>query len=311
MKIQSTDPRYQHLYRQLQWSEIDFPYVSQLIRMASDEDLEAAGLRLLPRLPGDATTYLFDTPINGATIVTARQDMVVCGLPLIPLVLEVYGNKNVRFDAFVKDGDRVSKGTHLCELSGNVSVILKAERVLLNFLQHLTGVATQTARYVSALGNSPTRLLDTRKTTPGFRALEKYAVACGGGWNHRMGLYDRIMLKDNHLSVCNANVEISLIRLVEFARKKHPDLLVEIEVDALTQIPLALEADADVILLDNFSVENLVKAIAQIGDRAHTEASGGITLTNLAELGQIGLDFISSGALIHQSVWVDIGLDWK
>jgi nicotinate-nucleotide pyrophosphorylase (carboxylating) len=196
--------------------------------------------------------------------------------------------------------------------------MLAAERIILNFLQRLGGVATQTRRYVDALGKSRTRLLDTRKTTPGYRMLEKYAVACGGGWNHRLGLFDRVMLKDNHLALLGlAETSTSLrspTRLAEAvaaARRNAPDLPVEVEVDMIQQIPPVLAAGADVILLDNFAPAQLKKALELIGGRAFTEASGGITLKTLPRLADLGLDFASTGALVHQSVWVDIGLDWR
>lgn len=181
---------------------------------------------------------------------------------------------------------------------------------MLNFLQKLSGVATLTAQYVTALGSSQTRLLDTRKTTPGYRVLEKYATACGGGWNHRLGLFDRVMLKDNHLAASDATLGTALAKLVAQARQTYPQLPVEVEVDALDQIPPVLEAGAHVILLDNFSDDALRQAVARIQGRALTEASGGITLERLPSLAGIGLDFISTGATVHQSGWVDIGMDW-
>jgi nicotinate-nucleotide pyrophosphorylase (carboxylating) len=197
----------------------------------------------------------------------------------------------------------------LATLSGDPRTLLTAERVILNFLQRLSGVATQTHRYVEALGATRTRLLDTRKTTPGYRMLEKYAVACGGGWNHRLGLFDRVMLKDNHLALLGATG--GLAAAVAAAKRAAPELPVEIEVDLLAQIPPALAAGADVLLLDNFTPAQLRRAVALIGGRTFTEASGGITLKNLPRLAGLGLDFISTGALVHHSVWADIGLDWK
>jgi nicotinate-nucleotide pyrophosphorylase (carboxylating) len=191
------------------------------------------------------------------------------------------------------------------------STLLSAERVLLNFLQKLTGIATLTAVYAAGLANTSSRLLDTRKTTPGWRMLEKYAVATGGGWNHRLGLFDRIMLKDNHLAAGHAVGGGQLAALVRHARAVRPDLLVECEVDALEQIAPVLEAEADVILLDNFSPETLRAALGEIGNLAWTEASGGITLENIGDIAKIGPDFISTGALTHQAAWVDVGLDWE
>jgi nicotinate-nucleotide pyrophosphorylase (carboxylating) len=186
-----------------------------------------------------------------------------------------------------------------------------AERVLLNFLQFLSGVATETLKYVDALGVTSTRVLDTRKTTPGYRMLQKYAVACGGGWNHRLGLFDRVMLKDNHLAADGSQAGEPLTGLVKRAREQNPDMLIEVEVDNLEQVPAVLAAAPDKLMLDNFRTPDLQTAVDLIGDRACTEATGSITLTTLPEMGPLGLDFVSTGALVHKSVWKDIGLDWS
>jgi nicotinate-nucleotide pyrophosphorylase (carboxylating) len=209
----------------------------------------------------------------------------------------------------VQDGARVPAGAVLATLDGDPRVLLAAERVLLNFLQRLSGIATQTRRHAAALGDSATRLFDTRKTTPGHRMLEKYAVACGGGWNHRLGLFDRVMLKDTHLALLGSND--NLAAAVARARKSAPALPVEVEVDRIDQIPPVLAAGADVILLDNFTPARLRAAVALIAGRAFTEASGGITLKTLPKLAPLGLDFVSTSALVHQSVWTDIALDWR
>lgn len=310
VKIEQTHPAYSHLFHRLGWKELDPAYLRQLISIAREEDQEGAGLIRLPRIPGDATTSLLEPEAKGRADLVARQEMLICGIELVAMILKTYG-ADATFRAQVQDGDKIAPGGVIGTLEGAVGTMLQAERIVLNFLQHLCGVATQTAQYVEALGWSQTRLLDTRKTTPGFRVLEKYAVACGGGWNHRIGLFDRVMLKDNHLAVSSHDGDTSWVDLVKRSRKKVPDLLVEIEVDRMEQIQLALEADADIIMLDNFSLADLAEAVNLIGDRAYTEASGGITLETLPELGRMGLDFISSGALIHQSTWMDIGLDWQ
>jgi nicotinate-nucleotide pyrophosphorylase (carboxylating) len=198
----------------------------------------------------------------------------------------------------------------LARLEGPARRLLEAERVLLNFLQRLSGIATHTAAHVRALGRTHTRLIDTRKTTPGWRMLEKYAVACGGAWNHRLGLFDRVLIKDNHLAASGATRGDRLAAAVRLARRRAPDLAIEVEVDELAQLPPVLDAGADVVLLDNFTPAQLRRAVALVAGRARTEASGGVTLRSLPALAHLGLDFISSGALVHQSTWVDIGLDW-
>lgn len=297
------------LYRQLQWQELDLGYLRQLIQLAQAEDLEGAGLLEVPRIPGDPTSLMLDPGLSGRAWLIARQPMTVCGLGLVPLILQTYHVAGT-FTPQARDGQQVLGGAILGILEGSVPPILQAERVLLNFLQHLSGIATQTRRYVEALGPSHTKLLDTRKTTPGFRVLEKYAVACGGGWNHRIGLFDRIMLKDNHLASSGADGEEALTSLIRQTRQRHPDLIIEVEVDRLDQIPPVLEAAVDVILLDNFSNHELTEAVHLIGKKAYTEASGGITRERLPSMAGLGLDFISCGSLVHQSTWQDIGLDW-
>ncbi len=292
------------------WSDIDERYLRQIILLAKEEDLEGAGLAALPSNPGDATTHALAPEGDGQAALAARVSLVPCGLDLIPLILDVYG-KGCSWSPQAKDGMQVKAGACLGVVSGPSAVLLQAERVILNFIQHLSGVATQTARYVKALGWCKTKLLDTRKTTPGFRVLEKYAVACGGGWNHRIGLFDRIMFKDNHLALAGAKGSDRLAEAVKTARNRFPELPIEVEVDSLEQIPAVLEAGVDVILLDNFSDADLAEGQALIGTRASTEASGGITLERLPALAGIGLDFISSGALVHQSAWVDLSFDWR
>jgi nicotinate-nucleotide pyrophosphorylase (carboxylating) len=227
---------------------------------------------------------------------------------LAPHVLAAYDSE-LTFAPSALDGDTLRQGDAIGIVSGPAQPLLSAERPLLNFLQKLSGVATLARRYVDALGSSSTRLLDTRKTTPGYRTLEKYAVACGGGWNHRIGLYDRVMLKDNHLAAFGPNPRQSAVDAVSESRRRHPGILVEMEVDSLEQIEHALAAKVDIILLDNFSIGQLEQAVSLIGNHAVTEASGGITIESLPQLGVLGLDFISTGATVHQSTWIDIGLD--
>ncbi len=296
--------------RRIGWEDLDAGYLRQLILLAKKEDLEGAGLAALPSIPGDVTTQALAPGENGQAALMARVALAPSGLQLIPMILEIYGH-GCTWNPLGKDGRQVEAEACLGIISGPAAVLLQAERVILNFLQHLSGVATQTAQYVEALGWCKTKLLDTRKTTPGFRVLEKYAVACGGGWNHRIGLFDRIMFKDNHLAQAGEKGINRLAQAVKNARSRRPELLIEIEVDSLDQIPPILKVEPDVILLDNFSDADLVEGQALIGNRACTEASGGITLDRLPSLAGIGLDFISCGALVHQSNWVDMGFDWQ
>lgn len=293
----------------LKWQDLDPDYLRQLVGLAKIEDLAGAGMANRPDRLGDVTTALMPEGAKGKAQLTAREPLTICSLGLVQTVLDTYG-QDCQFEAKVEDGQSVDQGEVIGILSGASTVLLQAERVILNFLQHLSGVATEARLYVDALGSSPAVLLDTRKTLPGYRVLQKYAFACGGGYNHRIGLFDRVMLKDNHLAVAGAIGGNRLSETVALAVNTCEDLAVEVEVDRLEQINPVLEAGADIILLDNFSLPELKEAVSMIEGRAWTEASGGITLNNLSALGDLGLDFISTGAPIHQSRWKDIGLDW-
>lgn len=295
---------------QISWRDLDPSYLRILADLARKEDLIGSGFRRRNAHRGDVTTRsLIPVGHAGSADLVAREDMVVCGLNLVPLILESYGVDG-GFRALSRDGERVAAGQVIGRFKLPAAVLLTAERVVLNFLQRLGGIATHTARFVSLLGDSGTRLLDTRKTTPGYRALEKYAVACGGAWNHRLGLYDRVMIKDNHLAARDSGSGQALRDAVLVARRRNPDLLIEVEVDTLDQLGPVLEAGPEIILLDNFKPAEIRRAIALIDGRAATEASGGISLKSLPRYARLGLDFLSCGALVHQSRWVDIGLDW-
>ena len=299
-----------HLNRQLRWTDLDPAYLRRLVAMARNEDLAGAGLRRRPRRTGDVTTLGQRLTGRGTADLVAREELVVCGLGLVPLVLGAYG-RGCTVKPRARDGARVPAGTIVATLAGPSRVLLQAERPLLNFLQRLSGIATVTRRYVDALGDSRTRLLDTRKTTPGWRMLEKYAVACGGSTNHRLGLFDRVMLKDNHLAAAGATAGERLAAAVRRARAAAPELPIQVEVDSISQIPPVLEAGADIILLDNFTVPQLKEAVALIAGRAFTEASGGVNLRTIPDLAPLGLDYISTGALVHHAAWIDVGLDWR
>lgn len=299
----------ERLLLRLTWEDLDRAHLRRLVELARDEDLAGLGLSAKPARTGDrSTAALATTPRLGRAHLVARTPLVVCGLPLLPLILSAYGSR-ATVQPGLRDGARAAPGDILATLEGDPRILLAAERVALNFLQRLSGVATTTAAHVAALGPGRTRLLDTRKTTPAYRMLEKYAVACGGAWNHRLGLFDRVMLKDNHLALLGSPDDLAAA--VARAKKSSPDLPVEVEIDRLDQLPPVLSAGADIILLDNLPPAKIKKAVALVAGRAFTEASGGITLKTLPRLAGLGLDFVSTGALVHQSVWADIGLDWQ
>ena len=304
------------LHQRLQWHDLDPCHLQQHIATARDEDLAGHGLRHPPAHPGDPTTHTLATHIPHTQTARAhlntRQDITLCGLPLLPLILSAYTPSDTcRITCHHTDGEHLPAGATLATIEAPTAPLLTAERTLLNYLQKLTGIATHTSTYLRQLNGLPTALLDTRKTTPGWRMLEKYATATAGAWNHRLGLFDRIMFKDNHHAAHATQRGRHLAELIHHARATHPGLLIECEVDTPGQLPPILDTGAaDIILLDNFPPDALRTALALIGDRAWTEASGGITLANIRATAKLGPDFISTGALTHQAPWADIGLDW-
>lgn len=261
--------------------------------------------------PGDMTTQATVSPERqGVVVMVARENLVVCGLPI---AMAVFGrlSAEVASVALTMDGQKVVPGQSLLRLEGPVAPMLTGERVALNLVQRLSGVATLTRQFVEAVRDTAVAILDTRKTTPGLRRLEKYAVRCGGGQNHRQGLYDAILIKDNHLAALRGQEPDPVTVAVRRARELYPGYLVEVEADTLEQVELALAAKADVILLDNMSPIQLRLAVQQVRGSARTEASGGINLANVRAIANTGVDFISVGALTHSARAVDIGLDWK
>ncbi len=260
----------------------------------------------------DPTTYLLIPPDSKGTChFVARSAGVIAGLSAVELVLAAV-SAELRFEAHVADGTTVKAQTRLATVTGCSNSILSAERTALNFLQRLSGIATLTRRYVDAVAGLPVQILDTRKTTPGWRLLEKYAVRCGGGKNHRMGLYDQFLIKDNHL----AALYWSIADAIRKARKDYPGenhLAVEIEVDTLEQLDEALAARPDIILLDNMNLEQMREAVRRRNDRAREvllEASGGVNLQAVRGIAETGVDRISVGALTHSAPALDIGLDY-
>ena len=258
---------------------------------------------------GDATTQAVVPPALEVTAFLNTREACVCaGLNVAEAVFRELDPACV-FTPLVADGDRCPAGANLARLHGQARAILTGERTALNFLQRLSGTATLTRRFVDAVGRHRARILDTRKTTPGLRALEKYAVLIGGGDNHRMGLYDRIMIKDNHRMLASIEGPGGIHRAVEACRRQFPRLAVEVEADTLEDVQEALDARADFILLDNMDDELIREAVGLVDGRAQTEASGGMTLDRIPAVAAAGVDFISVGALTHSAPAIDIGLD--
>ena len=236
---------------------------------------------------------------------TARKAGVISGLPLVAAAFRTLAPDS-EIAPKARDGDAVAAKAALLTVTGPARAVLAAERVALNFLQHLSGIATVTAAYVRKAGSGKTRICCTRKTTPGLRALEKYAVRCGGGFNHRFGLDDAMLIKDNHIAVAGG-----IRAVLERARASAGHLVkIEIEVDSLDQLAEVLDCGlADVVLIDNFSVAQMKRAVAMAGGKLVIEASGGITLDNIAEVAATGVDYASSGAITHSSPSLDVALD--
>ena len=280
---------------------VDLPVLSDIlvagaVRAALSEDLGLAGdVTSAATIPAGALAK---------AVLAARKPGCLAGLALAESAFNTL-DPSITFEAALHDGDRLLAGSTIARVRGPARAILAAERVALNFLSHVSGVATETARLVSLISHTRARICCTRKTTPGLRAFEKYAVRCGGGWNHRFGLYDAILIKDNHIAVAG-----SISAAIDKARAAAGHLVkVEVEVDTLKQLDEAMTARPEVVLLDNMKPETLRQAVALVDGRALTEASGGITPDTVTAIAETGVDFISSGWITHSSPALDLGLD--
>jgi len=267
------------------------------VRLALDEDLAA----------GDPTSALLDGEATAALV--ARAPGVIAGLQAVEVTLAEVARRldlePATFQPELRDGSRVAAGGLLGRVAGPARVVLAAERTLLNLLCHLSGVATLTAAFVTAVQGTGAVIRDTRKTLPGLRELGKYAVRAGGGHNHRMSLGDALLVKDNHIRAAGG-----LAAAVAAARSAGPGLPLEVEVEALAEVALALETGCELLLLDNMELETMSEAVAMAAGRARTEASGGITLASARQVASTGVDFLAIGALTHSAPALDIGLDW-
>lgn len=268
--------------------------IQHLIEIALKEDIG----------PGDITTdNLVGPDLEGKGVITAKEPLVIAGLDVARQVFEHLDNE-VIFRAGYKDGDVIKDGGTVAEVEGKLQVLLTGERTALNFLQRLSGIATCVRSYVDELANQSVRLVDTRKTAPGWRVLEKYAVRMGGAHNHRMGLYDGVLIKDNHIAACGG-----IIKAVDRIRANVSHLVkIEVEVSDLSQVKDAMDAGADVIMLDNMNIQKIKEAVAFINGKAVVEVSGGITKKGLKPLADTGVDIISVGALTHSARCVDISM---
>jgi nicotinate-nucleotide pyrophosphorylase (carboxylating) len=283
---------------QLRAAGLDPVDVEALVQRALEEDLDH-GVDVT-----SVATVAFDA--EGVADFVARADGVVAGLPVVRAVLEIVTADSVILDVPAADGDRVRRGDILLSATALVRALLTAERTALNVLCHLSGIATTTRRWDDEVAGTKARILDTRKTTPGMRALEKYAVRCGGGTNKRMGLYDAALVKDNHVVAAGG-----VVAAFAAVRELFPDVEVQVECDTVAQVEEALAAGATFLLLDNMGVDLLTEAVRVTAGRAELEATGGLTLDRAAAVAATGVDYLSVGALTHSSPVLDIGVDLR
>ena len=271
------------------------PLLQNIIRLALEEDLGS----------GDLTTdAIIDSKKMGKAFLVAQEELVLAGLPIFKKVfLEM--SREIRFDEYFDEGDLVPAREKVCLIKGQLLSILKAERTALNFLQRMSGIATLTRKYVKKVESYGVRILDTRKTAPGLRWIDKYAVRIGGGFNHRFGLFDGILIKDNHIVAAG-----SITKAIELVRKGNPNnLKIEVEVEDLAGAEEALQAGADIILLDNMTIPQVKKVVQVINGRVMLEASGGITLDTVEDVAKTGVDSISIGALTHSASAANFSLE--
>jgi nicotinate-nucleotide pyrophosphorylase (carboxylating) len=268
--------------------------VDHLIKMALEEDISSEDV---------TTNSVIKEYKKGGVELICKQDGVICGLSVFERTFKLL-DEGTEIEFFAKDGDKVKKGQLVAKLVGDIRVLLSGERVALNYLQRMSGIATYTSQVVALLEGSKTKLLDTRKTTPNMRIFEKYAVKVGGGNNHRYNLSDGVLLKDNHIGAAGGVKQaVAMAKAyAPFVRK------IEIEVENLDMCKEALEAGADIIMLDNMSVEDMKKAVKMIDGRAQTECSGNVTKENIKNILDTGVDFVSSGALTHSAPILDLSL---
>ena len=266
----------------------------QLIRMALQEDITSEDV---------STNAVMRSAVKGTVDLIAKEDGIIAGLDVYARVFQILAEKT-EIDFNFKDGDAVKKGDLLGTVNGDIRVLLSGERVALNYLQRMSGIATYTRQVAKLLEGSKVTLLDTRKTTPNCRVFEKYAVRVGGGCNHRYNLSDGVLLKDNHIGAAG-----SVTKAVQMAKAYAPFVRkIEIEVETLEQVKEAVEAGADIIMLDNMTPEVMKQAVELINGRAQTECSGNITKENIQKIREIGVDFVSSGALTHSAPILDISM---
>lgn len=275
--------------------------IRRAVQLALAEDIGSGDVTTLATVPENAMAH---------AVMKAREPLVPAGLALAEAAF-IELSPALKIERVAADGQPRKAGQELLRIAGPARTILAAERVALNFVQRLSGVATLTAQFVEAIKGTRAQILDTRKTTPGWRRFEKYAVSCGGGLNHRIGLYDMVLIKDNHLAALRNELPNAIAVAVKRARAQYPKLKIEVEADTLEQVEQALAVHADIILLDNMNLTQLRLAVQKAKGHVQTEASGGVDLETVRAIAETGVDFISVGALTHSARAVDIALDFE
>jgi nicotinate-nucleotide pyrophosphorylase (carboxylating) len=268
------------------------------VKQALDEDIGA----------GDLTASLISHKAMASAKIIAKENAIVCGRPWFDAVFNIV-SKDIKIDWLVQEGEKVSTNTIICKLKGPATSLLTSERSALNFLQTLSSTATLTASYIEHLKNTNTKLLDTRKTIPCLRLAQKYAVKCGGGTNHRVGLYDAILIKENHIMSAG-----SIEKALFIAKNKYPSIKVEVEIETIAELQQALDAKSDIIMLDNFSTKLIIEAVKINKNHSNTaklEVSGNIEINRLSELATIGVDFISTGAITKNIQAIDYSMRFE
>ena len=309
--MNTTPPALSKFKSRITWDSLDKDLLESHLKICAEEDL---GKKFHEKNDWelDLTTRNCRLLGSGSAQVMARESMIICGLLLIPLILKQFTNGEVSFTTNCQDGQSIGSDQIIGQLEGPENEILIVERTLLNFLQRLSGIATKAKKFVRIIEDLGVGLLDTRKTTPGLRLLEKYASGCGGSYNHRIGLFDRILIKDNQLAAAGVSEGSELEKFLHtVVQKKEEDVIVEVEIDQISQIHPAIQSGVDAVLLDNFTPENINRAVQEVQNKVVVEASGGITEASIKDYAMARPHFISTGAPIHSGRWVDIGLDWK
>lgn len=304
-------PALESFRQRISWDDLDKNLIEKQLKICVEEDL---GLNSKDGVEwqSDITTRYCEISNNGSAYLTAREPMILCGTLIIPLIIQAFGTQKVTYTIKFNDGETLQKDDIIGILTGPVSEILAIERSVLNYLQRLSGISTSVLHFKNKIDKYGVGLLDTRKTTPGLRLLEKYASACGGCFNHRIGLFDRILIKDNHLAAAQATHGTELENFLRsVVRKNNSNYVIEVEIDEIEQLETAISSGVDAVLLDNFSPTLIKEAMIKNKNRVVIEASGGITESSIVDYAKAQPHFISTGAPIHSSRWIDIGLDWK